>query len=48
MGHATMEMLTKTYGKFFENADEVREWVRQKTQNGHNGQQFEEFFYGKQ
>ena len=48
MGHGSMKMLEETYGKFYENADEVREWLHRQTQNGHNGKLFNEFFFEKQ
>lgn len=48
MGHASMRMLEGIYGKYYDNAAEVLLWVKEKTQNGHNGKQFEEFFLNKQ
>lgn len=45
MGHSSMKMLAERYGKFFDNAAEVTEWLKKKTSKGKNGKQFEEFFF---
>lgn len=48
MGHSTMRMLEEVYGRWMDDAGNVVAWVREKSQGGHNGPRFTEFFLNKQ
>ena len=45
MGHSSLEMIDKKYAKWLKGVDKVRAWIKKKTQNGHNGNDFNAFFF---
>jgi integrase len=44
-GHSNYQLLERAYTKWLRDDSDVVEWVRKKTQGGHNGPRFESFFF---